>query len=74
MTSVHEASGKRGRADATSALLPALRGRWKLLHGGPSNWPIPIGRARELGTPIWVWGNRRLAQRIVNLLNRDEDV
>ncbi len=44
------------------------------MHGGPSNWPIPIGRARELGTPIWVWGNRRLAQRIVNLLNRDEDV
>ncbi len=26
MTSVHEASGKMGRADATSALLPALRG------------------------------------------------
>lgn len=48
------------------------RKRWMINEdkGHPSDWPITLSYGLIEKCPLWVWGDRKLARRVVRLLNQ----
>ena len=46
--------------------MPAKAPAWKTSR---HSWPIAISRGNGLMSAVWVWGDRELANQIVELLN-----
>lgn len=46
---------------------PKRKPRWRVWR--QSLWPICLGRRRSQQTPVWVWGDLKLAREIVRRLN-----
>jgi len=49
-----------------------MKGEWTIISETESRWPICLGRhQQDESSPIWVWGDWKLALKICKLLNRN---
>ena len=49
-----------------------MKGEWTIISDKDSSWPICLGRhQQDESSPVWVWGDWKLALEICKQLNKN---